>query len=121
MGLQNFTDLNVWKDAHALTLEVYKITKTFPLDERFSLTNQMQRASISVVSNIAEGFGRNSGKDKAHFYAISKGSVMELQAQMLVARDLGYVTKKRSDEIEQKIIVIARMLSGLVKTVSDRK
>jgi four helix bundle protein len=121
MGLQNFTDLNVWKDAHALTLEVYKITKTFPQEERFSLTNQMQRASISVISNIAEGFGRNSGKDKAQFYAISKGSVMELQAQMLIAKDLGYVTEKRSNELEQKMILVARMLSGLIKTVSDRK
>ena len=69
--IRNFTDLNAWKESHKLVLEIYRITKNFPREEIFGLTSQMRRAAVSVTSNIAEGFGRYSGKEQVQFFYIS--------------------------------------------------
>jgi four helix bundle protein len=122
MGIiKHFTDLDTWKMAHRVVLLMYKITKNFPEDEKFCLVSQMRRAAISVTSNIAEGFGRSSSKEKKHFYSISKGSLMELESQLLVAQDLGYVKSEEVDGIKDEMVQVAKLLSGLSKTAFDTK
>lgn len=90
MPTNSFTQLDVWKKAHQLTLAVYRLTTRFPRHERFGLTSQMQRAAISVPANIAEGYGRRAPRDKAHFYNIAASSAEELRYHLILSRDLGY-------------------------------
>lgn len=111
-----FTDLNAWKMAHRLVLATYKITKKFPQEELFALTSQMRRAAISITSNIAEGFSRHSYKEKANFYAMAQGSLTELQSQLLISRDIGYISAEGYDEILALSIVAHKLLSGLIKS-----
>ncbi len=113
MTVVNFTDLLVWQKAHDLVLLVYKATKNFPEDEKFALTNQLRRAAVSITSNIAEGFGRNTSKDKVHFYSMSKGSLLEVQSQLYIAKDLGYIKFEDFNIFENQIVEIAKMISGL--------
>jgi four helix bundle protein len=104
--IKDFTDLYAWKEAHALVLVVYKATKQFPAEEKFCLIDQARRAVISVTSNIAEGFGRSSGKDKRYFYTMAKTSLAELRSQFFAARDLGYLsTENFQIFIEQSVKV----------------
>lgn len=118
--IKNFTDLIAWKEAQKYALSIYTITKKFPENERFGLTNQIRRAVVSITSNVAEGFGRNTAKDKAQFYAIAKGSLLESQSQLLLAKDLNYVSSAEYDSLEINIIQIARLLSGLMKSSVDK-
>ena len=111
MGSLSFTDLDVWKRAHQATMAVYKITKSFPNDERFGLTQQMRRAASSIPANIAEGFGRRQPRDKAHFYTVSKGSLEELRYFLILARDLGYT--EESKDLQGLLDDTARMLNRL--------
>ena len=90
--IESFTDLQVWQAGHALVVEIYKVTKQFPREESFGLTSQIRRAAVSVTSNIAEGFGRQSYKEKVQFYHMSYGSLVEVENQLLIARDVGYVS-----------------------------
>jgi len=116
--IKNFSDLEVWKKAHTLDIEIYKVTKPFPKEEMFSLINQMRRASISISSNIAEGFGRSSLKEKAQFYYIASGSLTELQNQLLVSKDVQYLSLEKFDSIFPLTIEIHKMLNGLIKSIS---
>ncbi len=117
-GIRSFKDLDAWKLGHELVLDVYKHTKAFPKDEFFGLTNQMRRAAVSVTSNIAEGYGRNTAKDKAHFYVISKGSLLEIQNQLQVAHDLGYVSSETFDALDKKLERAVRVTYGLIRSAS---
>ena len=114
--IQSFTQLNVWKEAHKLVLLIYKTTDNFPKKETYSLIDQMRRCAISITSNIAEGFSRQGKKEKLQFYYVSKGSLTELQNQLLVARDIEYLTKKEFDSIAQQTIVVHKLLNGLIKS-----
>src|SRR3989338_3475802 len=89
--IKSFTNLIAWKESHRLVLMIYKLTKNFPKEEMFGLINQMRRASVSISSNIAEGFSKNSLIEKNRFYSMARGSTLELQNQLLIARDIGYV------------------------------
>jgi len=120
MAINNFTDLEAWKESQKLVLLVYKTTKNFPSDERFGLTNQVRRASVSIVSNIAEGFGRNSGKDKAQFYAIAKGSLLETESQLLVAKDLGYLSEENFNDLNILMRIAIKLISGLVNSAMNK-
>ncbi len=111
--IKSFTDLNAWKESHKLVLMIYKETENFPKSEMFGLTNQIRRAAVSVVSNIAEGFSRLTVKDKCHFYSMSHGSLTELQSQLLIARDLNFLDKKVFDDIARQTVEVAKLLSGL--------
>jgi len=91
MPIETFQDLIVWQKAHVLTISVYKLTATFPQDERFGLISQMRRAAVSVPANIAEGFKKRGKADKANFYNISQGSLAELQYYFILSKDLGYL------------------------------
>jgi four helix bundle protein len=111
--IKSFTDLNAWKESHKLVLMIYRETEKFPKSEMFGLTNQIRRAAVSVVSNIAEGFSRITTKDKCHFYSMSHGSLTELQSQLIIARDLKFLGKDKFDDIAMQTIEVAKLLSGL--------
>ena len=113
--IKNFTDLNAWEQAHVLVLGIYKITKDFPKDEQFGLISQLRRAVVSITSNIAEGFSRNSYKEKTQFYLMSLGSLTEVQNQLIISRDLGYVSKKEFSSIADQTITVSKLLNGLIK------
>lgn len=116
MKIKSFTDLNAWKEGHNLILNIYKITKVFPLDERFGLIDQMRRCSVSITSNIAEGFSRKTKKEKAQFFYMALGSVTELQNQLLIVRDLGYIKGEGFKEIANKTVIVNKLLNGLIKS-----
>ena len=112
----NFTDLNAWKEGHKLVLMIYKITISFPKEEVFGLVIQMRRCVISITSNIAEGFSRRSYKEKLQFYFMSLGSVTELQNQLLIAKDVKYVSDKKYQEILEQTIKVHKILNGLIRS-----
>lgn len=90
--MHNYKELEIWKEGIDMAKVVYQITKNFPKDEIYGLTSQLKRCAISVPSNIAEGSGRDSDKDFNHFIAISTGSSYELETQLILARELGYIS-----------------------------
>jgi len=111
-----FTDLHTWQKGHKLILMIYEITKDFPREELFGLVSQMRRATISITSNIAEGFSRNTLKDKRQFYVMAQGSLTELQNQLIIARDVGYLSREKFNEITEKTIVVHKLITGLRKS-----
>ncbi len=113
--IRSFTDLEAWKESHKLVLMIYKVTKDFPKEEIFGLISQLRRAAISIVSNIAEGFSRNSQKEKIQFYFIAKSSNTEIQSQLLVAKDLGYLNEKDFSNIAEQSIKVNKLINGLIK------
>ncbi len=111
-----FEKLDVWQDAKELTVTVYRITRDYPDNEKFGLTNQMRRAAISVSSNIAEGASRTSGKDQAHFYQISYSSLMELLNQFIISVELGYINELQvTHNIRPLIEKISNKINALRK------
>ena len=114
---KSFKDLRVWQEGHKLVVDIYKITKSFPRDEIFGITNQIRRAAVSITSNISEGFNRSSPKEKLQFYSISLGSLAELQSQIMVARDVGYLNSELFDKIEEQIILVQKLLNALVRKI----
>jgi four helix bundle protein len=121
MSIHTFRDLIAWQKSHALTLDIYKITKEFPKDEIFGLTNQIRRAAVSIVSNIAEGFGRRSAADRTHFYDMARASLHEVQAQLLVARDVGYIGSRVHEELDEASIECHKVLTGLINKTNGTK
>lgn len=113
--IKSFTDLNAWKQGHELVLMIYKITDKFPDKERFGLISQMRRAAVSITSNIAEGFSRKTVKDKIQFYSIAHGSLTELQNQILIARDIKYISSQEFSTIADKTVVVHKLITGLKK------
>lgn len=111
----SFEKLEVWQKSRVLVKEIYQQTQSFPSDEKFGLTNQMRRAIVSVSSNIAEGSTRHSNKDKARFYEIAFGSLIEVLNQLL-ASDLDYLAQKKLNIIRPKIEETGRMLNALHKS-----
>jgi four helix bundle protein len=112
--IYSFTDLEVWQEGHKLVLMVYKITKNFPKEELFSLTNQLRRAVVSITSNIAEGFSRQGYKEKLQFYYMALGSLTEVQNQLLIAKDLKYLTRKDFDILAKQIIIVHKLLNAFI-------
>jgi len=113
--IKSFTDLDAWKYGHELVIHVYKITKNFPRDELFGLVNQLRRAAVSITSNIAEGFSRNSFKEKLQFYSMALGSLTELQNQLLIARDIGYLIQEDFKRIADQTVTVSKITNGLIK------
>jgi four helix bundle protein len=120
MLIQSFQDIKAWQKSHALVLEVYNLTASYPKAELFALVSQSRRAAVSIPSNIAEGFRRNGKNDTLHFYNIAQASLEELRYQLLLAKDLKYIEEKDY----QKIILIAedtsKILSGWIKSKQSR-
>ena len=112
--IQKFTDLVVWQEGHKLVLLIYRTTKKFPKLEIFGLTAQIQRAAVSVTSNIAEGFGRYTYKERSHFYYIAQGSLTELKNQLLIARDIGYISDTDYSKLEIQTNLTHKILQGFI-------
>lgn len=112
--IKTFTDLKAWQEGHKLVIMIYKITKKFPKEEIFGLISQMQRAAVSITSNIAEGFGRQTYKEKVHFYYQAHGSLTELKNQILIAKDIKYLLKEDFDELVYQINIAHKLLQGLI-------
>ncbi len=113
--IKSFTELIAWQEGHKLVLQVYEISKQFPKEEQFGLTNQLRRAAVSITSNIAEGFSRNSYKEKLQFYSVSLGSTTEVQNQLLIARDLQYITEETFSKIAEQAVKVNKITNGLIK------
>lgn len=118
--ISSFTDLKAWQEAHKLTIFIYKNIRNFPEYERFGLSDQLRRSVSSISANIAEGFGRQTQKDKIHFYHIANGSLTETQNHILVARDLGFLKQEVFMEIAEKTIITSKLINGLIKSIRSR-
>jgi four helix bundle protein len=111
--MRNYEDLQVWRKAHGLTLAIYKVTQGFPNEERFGLTSQIRRSCASIGANLAEGCGRRSDGEMARFVQIAMGSGSELSYHLLLARDLGLVSKASFEPLRSDLSEVMRMLSSL--------
>jgi len=112
-------ELTVWKKSIDFVTTVYKITEEYPKTEIYGLTNQVRRAVVSVPSNIAEGAARTSKKEFSHFLSISLGSISEVETQLIVSRNLNYITNEQLENLLSELIEIRKMIIGLKKTMSD--
>ena len=113
--IEKFEDIEAWKSAREITRLIYQISSTGDFSKDFALVNQIRRASISVLSNIAEGFERSGDKEFIQFLTIAKGSCGEVRAQLYVAFDQNYIDKEQFILVQNKLIETSRMLSGLIK------
>ena len=119
--MKDFRELKVWEKAHRLTLSVYQATAAFPKEELYGLTSQMRRSAASIPTNIAEGCGRGSDDDFRRFLQMAMGSASELEYQLLLARDLGYLDAAISENLSGAVIEVKRMLASLIiKLKNDR-
>lgn len=109
-----YTNLEVWTEARKLTNLVYTISKSFPKEEQFGLTNQIRRCSVSIPSNIAEGCGRQSSKETIHFLYIAKGSLFELETQVYIALDQKYIINKEFESLETQILTCKKLINGFI-------
>jgi four helix bundle protein len=119
MKTSNFRDLEIWQKAMALTLQIYKATKTFPKEEMFGLTSQLRRAAVSIPSNIAEGRGRLSDKAFLIFIGHARGSLYEVQTQMELAHGLGYVDDAEANKITANCIELSQKLNAFLNKLKE--
>lgn len=117
-SIKSFTELEAWKEGHQLILHVYSTTRGFPSNEKFALTDQIRRAATSITNNIAEGFSRYNAKEKRQFYRTALGSLTELQNQLLISRDLEYVSSNEFQNLNDRSIVVSKLLNGLIKSAT---
>jgi four helix bundle protein len=110
--MRDFKELNVWRKAHALVLDVYRTTKDFPPEERYGLTSQLRRAAASIPTNIAEGCGRDSNPDFARFLSIAAGSASEVEYHLLLALDLEYLPSSDHVRLTGLVVEIKKMLDS---------
>ena len=110
-------DLDVWKKSISLVTEIYKYTESYPKAEQYGLTNQIRRCAVSIPSNIAEGAGRTSTKKFAHFLSIALGSISELETQLIISNNLGYIEHEQFQELNSSLVSIRRMTLGLKKSL----
>jgi four helix bundle protein len=113
--LKDFRKLQVWHKAHRLVVDVYAATTTLPTEERYGLTSQVLRASVSIPANIAEGCGRGSDAELAHFLQIAMGSASELEYHLLLTRDLNLLKDSDYEQLERQVIEVKRMLASFIK------
>jgi four helix bundle protein len=112
--IKSFEELPVWQDARKFTNKIYNLTNKFPKEELYGLTSQIRRASVSIMSNIAEGFDRRSDKELSNFLSMSRASSSEVQNDLYIALDLGYISKEEFKEAYQEAKKIAKQINGLM-------
>ena len=120
MTIQKFTQLTAWKESHKLVLLTYQTTNRFPAKEKFVLVPQMNRCVISISSNIAEGFTRQGNKEKIQFYYMAKASLTELENQLIIANDLGYVSKDNFQLLTKQFELVGKLITGLIRSIKSR-
>ena len=116
---RNFREYPVWQDAVNLSTQVYKLTGEIPWFEKKGLCDQMQRAAVSIASNIAEGSSRPSNTDFAHFLDIALGSTYELETQLLIAKNIGYINDETYNHLKSSVLSIECQLCGLIKKLRN--
>ena len=119
--IQSYRDLVLWKKSMALVLDVYRSTQAFPKIETYGLTSQLRRAAVSIPSNIAEGQARLSTGEFKQFLGNARGSLMEVETQIVIARDLGYLERHASENLLSAAAEVGRILNGLLASLPNRK
>ena len=119
--IQDFYDLEAWKEAHKSVLLVYKLFSKYPKEERYGIVDQLRRAVTSITANIAEGFGRFTYKDRVHFYYQARGSVKEIQDFLLTSRDLKIISKEDLNVVWKQIKKTEMILNGLIRSTDKLK
>ncbi|MBU4331781.1 four helix bundle protein [Patescibacteria group bacterium] len=117
MGVKNFYELDAWKKSKGLTKDIYKVTESFPAEEKYNIISQKRRAIVSVCTNIAEGFGRFFYKDKKRFYYQARGSIQEVQALLILSYELEYLSKGTYIDLFQKSTDVSKLMNGLIASV----
>ena len=118
---QSFKDLIVWQRSIELTTDVYKLTSKFPESERFGLTNQMRRASVSIASNVAEGYGRTTKGEYVKSLGHARGSCSELETQIVIAKNLGFGANQNLQSTERLCNDVGRLLGALIKSIRAKQ
>jgi len=116
----NFTDLKIWQLSHQLTIQIYKLTATFPRSELFGITSQIRRSSSSISANIAEGFGRKGSKEFIQFLFQAKGSLLETQNFIILARDLKFLDSYTSTDLLSKYTQLTKMINSFVTSIKNK-
>jgi len=119
--VQNYKDLEVWKKSVVFTTDLYKLTSQFPDTERYGLTSQIRRATTSVASNIAEGWGRGSTGEYIQFLTVARGSLMELETHLIVARNLHFLKPEEFGAVSKQVEDIGKMLNRLISALKGRR
>jgi four helix bundle protein len=117
--VKTYRDLIVWQKSMAMVTEIYKVTQSFPRREDYGITSQIRRCAVSIPSNIAEGYGRHSRNEYIRFLQIALGSLFELQTQLEIAANLGYLKKEEFDVLYESTREVERMLSVLIKRLTE--
>ena len=120
LRMKTYREIIAWQKAMDLVTDIYKNTEIFPDKEKYGLTNQMRRASVSIPSNIAEGFGRNSLQEFIRFLNIAKGSLFELQTQLEISLNLAFTSPEVHAALDQQIEEVGKLLNGLVKSLKNK-
>jgi len=118
--LKNYKELSIWQKSYQLCLEIYRITKEFPKEERYGLTSQIRRASVSIPSNIAEGYGRKTTPEYLRALYVAYGSNCELETQILLSGDLGYINEEDMKKLQKAIGDVERMLKALIRALENK-
>jgi four helix bundle protein len=117
--MRDFYDLEVWKKAKALVIEIYRVSKEFPRDERFGLTDQLRRAANSICANLAEGYSRFHTKDKIRFYYNARGSVSECMNHLMIAEELRFMVGGDAKRLVEEYQTVRKMINGLVNSLAS--
>jgi four helix bundle protein len=112
--INSYRDLDVWKQSRQLVKSVYQLSRSFPKEEQFGLTNQLRRAAISVPSNVAEGSGRNHSKDSIQFFFIARGSLYEIETQLIISFDLEYISDSHLKEVLEQVTRCKKLINGFI-------
>ncbi len=118
--METHKDLRVWQQSIEMVTSIYLLTQTFPKEELFGLVSQMRRASVSVPSNIAEGYARGTDKEKLHFLRVSSGSMSEVETQLMLSLNLGYINQEKYNELAEVISSIWKQLNALISSIKKR-
>lgn len=118
--LRTYKDLIVWQKSYELTLNIYKIVKKFPGEEKYGIAVQMQRCAVSIPSNIAEGYGRKYTQEYIHFLNIAYGSCCELETQLMLSKDLGFIIDSEYNNIIEAHNDVERLLSALIRSLKNK-
>ncbi|HQS07027.1 MAG: four helix bundle protein [Sphingobacteriales bacterium 17-39-43] len=118
--MHNFRKLNIWLDAIVLAKEVYKVTSNYPKEEKFGLVSQINRCSVSVPSNIAEGSSRSSNKEFSYFIKVALGSLFELETQLILSNEFGILDSQELDKLVEKIIKLQKMLTKFLTNLEQK-
>ena len=118
--MRNYRDLQVWKKAHDLTLELCRVSQRFPREEMYGITSQLRRAAVSIGANLAEGCGRRTSSELARFVRIAMGSASELDYHLLLCRDLGFMSRDDFNSSAAKLTEVRKMLTSFLQSVEEQ-